>query len=38
MEALAGKARADLGDVNKIGKGHRPAGYVKQPIMQYLKD
>jgi arylsulfatase A-like enzyme len=36
--ALADKARADLGDVNKPGKNQRPAGSVKKPIMQYLKD
>jgi len=38
LEALADKARADLGDVNKPGKGQRPAGMVKNPIKQYLKD
>ena len=36
--ALADKARADLGDVNKPGKGQRPAGMIKNPIKQYLKN
>ena len=36
--ALADKARADLGDVNKPGKGQRPAAFVKKPIKQYMKD
>ena len=36
--ALADKARADLGDVNKPGKGQRPAAFVENPIMQYLKE
>ncbi|MDP6635340.1 MAG: sulfatase-like hydrolase/transferase [Phycisphaerae bacterium] len=38
MLALAEKARVDLGDVDRPGKGQRPAAFVKKPIMQRLKE
>ncbi|MBL7220044.1 MAG: sulfatase [Phycisphaerae bacterium] len=38
MLALAEKARVDLGDVNRPGKGQRPAAFVKNPIRQLLKE
>ena len=38
MLALAEKARVDLGDVNRPGKGQRPAGMVDKPIKQLLKE
>jgi len=35
--ALAEKAREDLGDVNRPGKGQRPAGWVDQPAPRLLQ-
>ena len=35
--ALAEKAREDLGDVNRAGKGQRPAGWVDKPEPRLLK-
>ena len=37
LTALADKARADLGDVNRKGKNQRPAGWVKKATPQLLK-
>ena len=34
--ALAEKARADLGDVDRPGQGQRPAGWVDQPAPRLL--
>lgn len=34
--ALAEKAREDLGDVNRPGKGQRPAGWVKEPAPRLM--
>ncbi|MHC4638533.1 MAG: sulfatase family protein [Planctomycetota bacterium] len=35
--ALAEKARADLGDVNREGQNQRPAGFVKNPVPLTIK-
>jgi len=37
LTALADKARADLGDVNRKGKGQRKAGWVDKATPQLLK-
>jgi len=37
LTALADKARADLGDVNRKGKGQRPAGWVEKAAPQLLE-
>jgi arylsulfatase A-like enzyme len=36
--ALAEKAREDLGDVNRPGKGQRPAGWVDQPAPRLFQE
>lgn len=36
LAALAGKARQDLGDGSRTGKGQRPAGRVANPKPQLL--